>query len=132
MNVMERFKKSDRKVSSEDLLYRELVCLLVLLMAGILVSVLWDAPFEITLESGDEQRAPWFFAGIQELLKHFPAWLVGLVFPASLLTFWAALPFLRRTPRSAEDRSLKRRLPEVLAFLLTMGLLVLLTAWGYW
>jgi len=129
MNV---FKKSDRKVSSEDLLYRELVCLLVLLIAGIVVSVLWDAPFESGLGSTEEETAPWFLAGIQELLKHFPAWLVGLVFPALLLMFWAALPFLRRTPPPADDRLLKWRLPEVRAFLLTIVLLGVLTAWGYW
>ncbi|MBI4775363.1 MAG: hypothetical protein HY788_14535 [Deltaproteobacteria bacterium] len=126
------FTKSDGKVSSEDLLYRELVCLLVLLIACILVSVLWAAPFESAPGSSEEETAPWFFAGIQELLKHFPAWLVGLVFPALLLAFWAALPFFRRSPSAEDDPLFKWRLPEVRAFLLTMVLLGVLTVWGYW
>ncbi len=41
-------------------------------------------------------KAPWYFAGLQELLAHFQPMVAGVLVPAAALLFLAALPFLDR------------------------------------
>lgn len=41
-------------------------------------------------------KAPWYFAGLQELLAHFHPMVAGVLVPAAALVFLAALPFLDR------------------------------------
>ena len=41
-------------------------------------------------------KAPWYFAGLQELLHYFNPMVAGVLVPAAALVFLAALPFLDR------------------------------------
>jgi len=43
-------------------------------------------------------KAPWYFAGLQELLSHFNALVAGILAPAAAVVFLIALPFLDRSP----------------------------------
>jgi menaquinol-cytochrome c reductase cytochrome b/c subunit len=42
-------------------------------------------------------KAPWYFAGLQELLHYFDPMVAGVLVPGVLIAFLAALPFLDRT-----------------------------------
>jgi menaquinol-cytochrome c reductase cytochrome b/c subunit len=42
-------------------------------------------------------KAPWYFAGLQELLSHFNPLVAGILAPAAVVVFLAALPFLDRS-----------------------------------
>jgi len=39
-------------------------------------------------------KAPWYFAGLQELLSHFQPVVAGILVPGAAVVFLAALPFL--------------------------------------
>ncbi len=67
------------------------------LTAGILLlSVVVTAPFEPDHLGVFHISGPWFFLGLQELLKYFPPLLAGILFPATLLV---ALAFLQKKNR---------------------------------
>src|SRR5512132_1602484 len=42
-------------------------------------------------------KAPWYFAGLQELLSHVHPMVAGILVPGVALVFLAALPFLDRS-----------------------------------
>jgi len=42
--------------------------------------------------------APWLFLGLQELLRHLPASIAGLLIPLAALALYAALPWLGESP----------------------------------
>jgi quinol-cytochrome oxidoreductase complex cytochrome b subunit len=123
--------QSGRKSESNarSLLFKELCCALILLCALIAVCLFVDAPYETTAPTSGERPAPWFFVALQKLLKEFPVWLGGLLFPLSVLAALAFLPFLRgRTPTNEASN---RPSWETLGFLILSTLLVGLTVWGY-
>ncbi len=41
-------------------------------------------------------KAPWYFAGLQELLSHVHPMVAGVLIPAVVVVFLAAIPFLDR------------------------------------
>jgi menaquinol-cytochrome c reductase cytochrome b/c subunit len=42
-------------------------------------------------------KAPWYFAGLQELLSHFQPMVAGVLVPGAAVVFLLALPFLDRS-----------------------------------
>ncbi len=48
--------------------------------------------------------APWLFLGLQELLRHLPAVLAGLLIPLAALLLYAALPWLSKGPAPSAPR----------------------------
>jgi quinol-cytochrome oxidoreductase complex cytochrome b subunit len=42
-------------------------------------------------------KAPWYFAGLQELLSHLQPMVAGILAPGAVLVFLLALPFLDRS-----------------------------------
>ncbi len=42
-------------------------------------------------------KAPWYFAGLQELLAHFQPMVAGVLVPAAAVLFLTVLPFLDRS-----------------------------------
>jgi menaquinol-cytochrome c reductase cytochrome b/c subunit len=52
-------------------------------------------------------KAPWYFAGLQELLSHVHPMVAGILVPGAALIFLGALPFLdRRTGWRVRDRKM--------------------------
>lgn len=43
-------------------------------------------------------KAPWYFAGLQELLSHLQPLVAGILIPGAAVVFLLALPFLDRSP----------------------------------
>lgn len=44
-----------------------------------------------------EAKAPWYFAGLQELLSHLQPMVAGVLIPGAALLFLVALPYLDRS-----------------------------------
>jgi quinol-cytochrome oxidoreductase complex cytochrome b subunit len=87
-----------------DLVLRELVTALVLVAAIFCVAVLFDAPLQAKANPGlspNPAKAPWFFAGLQEMLLHFhpffSVWVIPLLAAGTLF----ALPLIQNDPEGA-------------------------------
>jgi quinol-cytochrome oxidoreductase complex cytochrome b subunit len=67
-------------------------------------------------------KAPWYFAGLQELLSHMQPMVAGILVPGAALLFLAALPFL---DRSEGWRIRDRKMVVVVFTVLAIAALVL-------
>ena len=91
----------DTLQSWPHLMLRELLLLLVVLVAVLGVSLVYNAPLEEAanaLHSTNPAKAPWYFVGIQELVS-YSAFLGGIVAPALIVLSLLLLPYLDRNPK---------------------------------
>ena len=60
-------------------------------------------------------KAPWYFAGLQELLSHFDPLVAGILIPAGAVLLLVLLPYLDRNPATeARNRKVASSLFSVL------------------
>jgi quinol-cytochrome oxidoreductase complex cytochrome b subunit len=81
-----------------NLIVRELVVALVLIAVLLVLAVAFDAPLGAKANPGlspNPTKAPWYFAGIQELLLHFHPLFAVLVIPLIALAALIFLPYLQ-------------------------------------
>ena len=81
-----------------NLIVRELVVAVVLVAVLMVLSVAFNAPLEAMANPGlspNPTKAPWYFAGIQELLLHFHPLFAVMVIPTIILVTLFLLPYLR-------------------------------------
>ena len=87
-----------------NLIVRELVVASVLIALILFFSVMFNAPLEAKANPGlspNPTKAPWYFAGLQELLLHFHPLFAVLVLPAIIIGLLFFLPYLRYDADSA-------------------------------
>ncbi|MEJ2658604.1 MAG: cytochrome b N-terminal domain-containing protein, partial [Desulfobacterales bacterium] len=91
-------EKSIRVSTVPHLLLRELVTALVLIAVVMVVSVSFDVPLGNSANPGlspNPTKAPWYFAGLQELLLHlhplFSVFIIPLILAAALM----GIPYLK-------------------------------------
>lgn len=81
-----------------NLVYKEFIVALALIAVVLVFSVFLNAPLlskanpDVSL---NPTKAPWYFAGIQELLLHFHPFVAAFFIPAVIVTVLVALPFLK-------------------------------------
>ena len=81
-----------------NLIVRELVVASVLIALILLFSVMSNAPLEAKANPGlspNPTKAPWYFAGLQELLLHFHPLFAVLVIPVIIVGLLFFLPYMR-------------------------------------
>ena len=128
----------DRKVPEEQnlvmlwphLLVRHAVLAVAVLLVVMVVSLLFDAPLRDVANptlTPNPEKAPWYFAALQELLSHFHPLVAGILVPTGIVGGMFALPFLDRSPH----RSPSRRRVAVWTFTLFLGLWIVLTLIGF-
>ena len=81
-----------------NLIVRELVVAVVLIAVLMVLSVVFNAPLGAKANPGlspNPTKAPWYFAGIQELLLHFHPLFAVMVIPTIILVTLFLLPYLR-------------------------------------
>jgi quinol-cytochrome oxidoreductase complex cytochrome b subunit len=81
-----------------NLIVRELVVAAALIASIFIFSILFNAPLEAKANPGlspNPTKAPWYFAGLQELLLHFHPLFAVLVIPGIILGILFFLPYLR-------------------------------------
>jgi quinol-cytochrome oxidoreductase complex cytochrome b subunit len=81
-----------------NLVYKEFIVALALIAVIMVFSLLFSAPL-LTKANPDfslnPTKAPWYFAGIQELLMHFHPFVAAFLIPAVIIFGLVALPFLK-------------------------------------
>ena len=82
------------------LFFREVLAGLLFLVVLGLLAILVDAPLEDAanpLRTPSPARAPWYFAGLQELLTYFDPWVAGVMIPLLIVIGLCAIPYLDPT-----------------------------------
>ena len=91
-------EKPVRVTTLPHLLLRELVVALVLIAFVMVVSVFFDVPLGDSANPGlspNPTKAPWYFAGPQELLLHLHPLFAVFVIPLILVIALMVIPYLR-------------------------------------
>jgi hypothetical protein len=118
---------SYRKVFSwPDLVYIELICLVLVSALLIVWSILLKAPLEEPANptnSPNPAKAPWYFLGLQEMLVYFDPWLAGVVLPSLIIVGLMAIPYIDVNPKGNGYFTFKERKWEISIFL--VGFLIL-------
>jgi hypothetical protein len=91
-------KLDDEKVLVwPDLVYTELIAMIICTVVLVLWAVLLKAPLEqpaTTAKAPNPSKAPWYFLGLQEMLVYFDPWMAGVVLPTMIIVGLMALPYI--------------------------------------
>ncbi len=96
--------KGEMVATIPNLILRELVVALVLVSAIMLISVTFNAPLGAKANPGlspNPTKAPWYFAGIQELLLHIHPLFAFVVVPLIIGWVLILLPYIRYDENTA-------------------------------
>jgi len=119
--------ESDEKLFTwPDLVYTEMLCMIILTVVMIVWSMALPAPLEEAANptsSPNPAKAPWYFLGLQEMLVYFDPWLAGVVLPTFIIVGLMAIPYIDTNPRGNGYYSFRERKWELGIFL--YGFLVL-------
>ena len=124
--LIEREETADKVLTWPDLVYTELICMVVLTVILIGWSMALPAPLEEPANpsaSPNPSKAPWYFLGLQEMLVYFDPWLAGVVFPGLIIVGLMAIPYIDTNPKGNGYFTLKERKWEITTFL--FGFLIL-------
>ena len=80
-----------------DLVYTELICMVVLTAVLVFWGIALQAPLEepaSSVKTPNPSKAPWYFLGLQEMLVYFDPWLAGVVLPSIILVGLMAIPYI--------------------------------------
>ncbi len=94
--VMEKLD-DDKVLVWPDLVYTELICMVVCTFVLIVWAILLKAPLEppaTTAKAPNPSKAPWYFLGLQEMLVYFDPWMAGVVLPTMIIIGLVALPYI--------------------------------------
>jgi hypothetical protein len=113
--------ESDEKLFTwPDLVYTELLCMIILTIVMIVWSIGLRAPLEEAANptsSPNPAKAPWYFLGLQEMLVYFDPWLAGVVLPTLIVVGLMAIPYIDTNPKGNGYYSFKERKWEIGTFL---------------
>jgi menaquinol-cytochrome c reductase cytochrome b/c subunit len=110
------------------LMAAEMVSLLVVLATVTIFSIAVDAPLrELSNfnQTPNPSKAPWYFLGLQELLRYFHPQVAGVTIPTVIIIALFAAPYIDRNPSTSPDN---RKLAIVLFsfFMLTFAVLTII------
>ncbi|HVS30292.1 MAG TPA: hypothetical protein VMS98_02455 [Thermoanaerobaculia bacterium] len=103
-----------------DLVYTELLCMILLTIVMTVWSIGLRAPLEEAANpnvSPNPAKAPWYFLGLQEMLVYFDPWLAGVVLPTLIIVGLMAIPYIDTNPRGSGYYSFRERKWEIGIFL---------------
>jgi hypothetical protein len=119
-------KEAEKTWVWPDLVYTELLCMVI----GMIVLVVWGLVFKAPIEepanparTPNPSKAPWYFLGLQEMLVYFDPWLAGVVFPSLIIVGLMAIPYIDTNPKGNGYFTFKERKVEISLFL--FGFLIL-------
>jgi quinol-cytochrome oxidoreductase complex cytochrome b subunit len=96
--------KGEMVATIPNLILRELVVATVIIAFIMLLSIVYDAPLGAKANPGlspNPTKAPWYFAGIQELLLHIHPLFASLVVPLTIVGVLILLPYMRYDENTA-------------------------------
>lgn len=112
-----------------DLVYTELIALVLCTAAIVVWSILLEAPIEQPANPANTpnpSKAPWYFLGLQEMLVYFDPWLAGVVLPSLIIVGLMAIPYVDTNPKGNGYYTFSERKVEITIFL--FGFVVLWTS----
>jgi len=102
----------DKVLVWPDLVYTELICLVLCTVGLVLWGIVLKAPLEQPANPAgppNPSKAPWYFLGLQELLVYFDPWIAGVLLPGLIILGLMALPYIDTNPRGNGYFTLKER-----------------------
>lgn len=90
-------ENNEKVLTWPDLVYTELICMLVVTAILIAWGIVLQAPLEEPASSAktpNPSKAPWYFLGLQEMLVYFDPWMAGVVLPSIILVGLMAIPYI--------------------------------------
>lgn len=120
-------EKDDEKVLVwPDLVYTELICMVVATAFLVVWSVALKAPLEqpaTSAKAPNPSKAPWYFLGLQEMLVYYDPWMAGVVLPTFIIVGLIAIPYIDFNQKGNGYYTFKERSFAITSFL--FGFLVL-------
>ncbi len=104
--------KDDKVLVWPDLVYTELICLVIASIVLVVWSVLLRAPLEAPANPAgppNPSKAPWYFLGLQEMLVYFDPWMAGVVLPGMIVTGLIAMPYIDVNPKGNGYYTMEQR-----------------------
>ena len=118
--------KDDKVLVWPDLVYTELICLIIGSIILVVWSILLRAPLEAPANPAgppNPSKAPWYFLGLQEMLVYFDPWMAGVVLPGMIITGLIAMPYIDTNPKGNGYFTLRERKFSIIVWL--FGFLIL-------
>lgn len=112
--------EADRVWVWPDLVYTELISLIVCSVVLIAWSILLKAPLEQPANPSNTpnpSKAPWYFLGLQEMLVYFDPWLAGVVLPSLIIVGLICIPYVDKNPKGNGYFTFAERKAEITIFL---------------
>ena len=103
-----------------DLVYTELIALILCSVVLVVWSILLEAPIEQPANPANTpnpSKAPWYFLGLQEMLVYFDPWLAGVVLPSLIVVGLMAIPYIDTNPKGNGYYTFSERKAEITLFL---------------
>ena len=94
-------EQGDRVNTWPHLLIEEFVAMFILMAALAVFSTFINAPLRELANANltpNPSKAPWYFLGLQELLRYFHPMIAGITIPTFILVGLAAIPYIDRNP----------------------------------
>ncbi len=123
---MERGEPPLEKIEDEkvlvwpDLVYTELICMVVVTVILVVWAVALPAPLEqpaSSTKTPNPSKAPWYFLGLQEMLVYYDPWLAGVVFPTLIILGLMAMPYIDFNQKGNGYYTFKERAFSIISFL---------------
>src|SRR5829696_5402502 len=118
--------ESDRVWVWPDLVYTELIALILCSVVLIVWSIFLKAPLEQPANPANTpnpSKAPWYFLGLQEMLVYFDPWLAGVVLPGLIIAGLIAIPYVDKNPKGNGYYTFNERKAEITIFLFGFAVL---------
>jgi hypothetical protein len=118
--------ESDRVWVWPDLVYTELISLIVCSVVLIVWSIFLKAPLEQPANPANTpnpSKAPWYFLGLQEMLVYFDPWLAGVVLPGLIIVGLICIPYIDKNPKGNGYFTFNERKAEIALFLFGFAVL---------
>jgi Ca2+/Na+ antiporter len=112
--------ESDRVWVWPDLVYTELISLILCTVVLIVWSIFLKAPLEQPANPANTpnpSKAPWYFLGLQEMLVYFDPWLAGVVLPGLIIVGLICIPYIDKNPKGNGYFTFAERKAEITIFL---------------
>ena len=103
-----------------DLVYTELIAMVICTVVLIIWSIVLQAPLEQPANSANTpnpSKAPWYFLGLQEMLVYFDPGLAGVVLPSLIIVGLMAIPYIDKNPKGNGYYTFNERKAEITLFL---------------
>jgi menaquinol-cytochrome c reductase cytochrome b/c subunit len=94
-------EQGDRVNVWPHLLIEEFVAMFIVMAALVIFSTFINAPLRELANPNltpNPSKAPWYFLGLQELLRYFHPMIAGITIPTFILVGLAAVPYIDRNP----------------------------------